>query len=383
MKKKNEFIKGCIITPPCGRANMHPLSNMLKICNEIFGKMKLVLIYGDKGNDFNSITKNKFEVEVYLINYKPTKYIFTKIFYYLIAQFKALYYLIIHSKGVFIYFFYLADSLILPMIVIKLLGKKAIIIIGANVNREMIIKKDYFIDIFKLFVHINYRLADRIILYSPNLIQNWKLEKYRDKIVIAHEHFLDLNKFKISKKFNDRRNLIGYIGRLSEEKGTLNFVKAIPEILKERPDLEFLIVGDGPLRKTIEENVNINNLNEKVKITGWISHDKLPSFLNELKLAVLPSYTEGLPNILLEDLACGTPVLATPVGAIPDVIIDEETGFIMENNSIDCITENVLRALNYPGLEQIVVNAHTLIEKKFMFDVTVENWKNILVDDLV
>lgn len=378
MKKKADSIKGCIITPPCGRATISPLSNLLKICNNIFGKVKVVLIYGDYGNDFNSITENNSEVEIYLIRYKQKRNILFNLFYYVLIQFKTLYYIFLCSKKVSVYYFFLADTLILPMVAVKLLGRKATIIMGSNVNKEMALKKDYFAYIFRLFIQANYKLSDRIILYSPNLIKSWGLEKYRDKILIAHEHFIDLTIFYPTKKFTDRSNLIGYIGRLNEEKGILNFIKAIPEILKEQSDLEFLIIGDGPLRDEIKTYISRNNLNEKVKIVGWISHDKLPIYMNELKLAVLPSYTEGLPNIMLEMLACGTPVLATPVGAIPDIIIDGKSGFIMENNSVECLTENIIRVLKCPDIEKVITDAHSLIEREFIFEVTVKRWKNIL-----
>lgn len=106
------------------------------------------------------------------------------------------------------------------------------------------------------------------------------------------------------------------------------------------------------------------NLNKKVELTGWIPHDKLPDYLNMLKLVVLPSYTEGLPNIMLEAMACGTAVLATSVGGIPDVIKDGDTGFIMENNSPECVAENVIMVLNDSNLDRIVKNAKELIEKE-------------------
>lgn len=115
-------------------------------------------------------------------------------------------------------------------------------------------------------------------------------------------------------------------------------------------------------------------------LISWagISHDDLPRYLNQLRLLVLPSYTEGLPNIMLEAMACGTSVLATPVGAIPDVIIDGKTGFIMENNSPECIAENVIRALNSPALDKIAEEGRRFVEENFTFEQVIERWKEVL-----
>ena len=77
-------------------------------------------------------------------------------------------------------------------------------------------------------------------------------------------------------------------------------------------------------------------------------------------------------------MACGTPVLATPVGAIPDVIKDGVTGFIMKDNSPECIAENVIRALEHPNLDEIVKNARELIEKDFTYEAAGERYRKIL-----
>ena len=74
----------------------------------------------------------------------------------------------------------------------------------------------------------------------------------------------------------------------------------------------------------------------------------------------------------------GPPVLAMPVGAIPDVIVDGRTGFIMENNTPECIAENVIRALNSPNLERIADAGKRYVEENFTFEKAVENWRSIL-----
>ena len=105
-------------------------------------------------------------------------------------------------------------------------------------------------------------------------------------------------------------------------------------------------------------------------------HNKFPDYLN--KLFVLLSYTEGLPHTLLEAMACGTPVLATPVGAIPDVIKDGAAGFIMENNSPECIAKNIVKALAHPNINGITKNARALVEGKYNYQAAVDGYRIIL-----
>ena len=143
--------------------------------------------------------------------------------------------------------------------------------------------------------------------------------------------------------------------------------------------MEFFIGGDGWLLPDIEAALRDNNLYTKVRITGrWIPHEELPAYLKELKLLVLPSYTEGLPNVVLEAMACGTPVLAASVGAVADLIQDGGTGFILGDNSPGSTARSVIRALNHPNLDAVVRNAHAIIEKKYTYEAAVERYGNIL-----
>ncbi len=132
------------------------------------------------------------------------------------------------------------------------------------------------------------------------------------------------------------------------------------------------------MKDTIEASLQEGGVADRVDLPGWISHNDLPKYLNQLRLLVLPSYTEGLPNIMLEAMACGTPVLATPVGAIPDVIRDGETGFIMEDNSPECIARNVMRALHDPGLEEVAERGRRYVEGEYTFEKAVERWRGNL-----
>ena len=370
---KKEQSNICIITFPRQKAGITPLSNLIDVLYHLPGYLYVVT-----GNEGDVVFKGRQDIPGYSITHKARTSIAARIFGYIYLQLWISYRLIKLVRNVDIWIFFMGEGLLLPVLTLKLLGKPVILSLASSLPQRLETDSAFLHKPLKLMEVLNYALADKIVVYSPNLIKEWNLEKHRNKISIAHEHFINLNQFKIQKRVDERQNLVGYVGRLSEEKGVLNFVKAIPEVLEKENAIKILIVGEGQLRDKIEEYLNKVNLNNKVKLVGWSQHDELPDYLNVLKLVVLPSYTEGLPNIMLEAMACGTPVLATPVGVIPDVIKDGWTGFIMDNNSPECIAKNVISALNHANLDKIVKNARELVEKEYTYEAAVERYRQIL-----
>ncbi|MEM3063431.1 MAG: glycosyltransferase family 4 protein [Nitrososphaerota archaeon] len=368
-----------VITAPFQNDAWTMLVNFLKVlkplCNEIFlitGLPEKVIL--DRKIHLLNIRYDTRKSSVFM---KILKYVALQV----VMACKTFQVLSTGGKKLNTVIFFLGATFLFPMLVTKFFKKKTLIVSTGSFSRS--IKEVYMVGpIFYPFVmvleKINYVLSNKIVCYSENLVWDLDLERYANKISIAPNHFLDFTKFKIEKEFNSRNNLIGYVGRLSEEKGIINFVRAIPEVLKQRPNLEFLIIGDGLLRETLEKFIERNRLDHKVKMLGWVSHETIPSYLNELKLLVLPSYTEGLPNVMLEAIACGAIVLATPVGAVPAIIKDGETGFLMEDNSPECIARNILKALNHPNLSEIINAAIKLVEIKYTFEKAVNRYKIIL-----
>lgn len=363
-----------IVTIPIAKSGIVPLSNLVEVLYPLYKDVYLIT-----GNEGYAFFKMDNRIHIYGIKHERGENMVTRILKFISTQLKISYQLARITEKVDLWiFFFGGDCLLLPMLTARLFKKPVILAFAGSAIQSLKSTNGNLYKPLGILSKINCTLSNKIILYSPNFIRIWNLEKYRNKISIAHRHFLDFDKFKIKRKFNERGNLVGYIGRFNEEKGVLNFVKAIPEVLKERSEIEFLMGGDGTLRDGIEKYLDENDSKSKVKFAGWIPHDKLPKYLNELKLVVLPSYTEGLPNVMLEAMACGTPVLATPIGAIPDVIKDGRTGFIMENNSPECIAKNVIRTLEHPDLEEIVKSARELAEREFTYEAAVEGYRKIL-----
>jgi len=273
-----------------------------------------------------------------------------------------------------------AGPLVLPVVALRMLSKKIVFVYSGSLSLSATIIYGHRLygKIMSIMEKLSLKLSDIIIVYTRSCVREFGLAAYSQKIAFGHEHFVNMNKFRIKKNLRDRADMIGFIGRLSEEKGILNFVRAVPKVLEKKRGASFAIGGGGHLYDQVTERLKNEKLNDKVKMFGRISHETVPEFLNELKLLVIPSYTEGLPNVMLEAMACGTPVLATPVGAISDVLVDGINGFLLESNAEDSIAEAILCILERQDLQEIAEQGVETIKKDFTLESAIGTYKKVL-----
>jgi glycosyltransferase involved in cell wall biosynthesis len=155
----------------------------------------------------------------------------------------------------------------------------------------------------------------------------------------------------------------------------MEFVQAIPLALAQRSDLTFLIIGTGRLDKYLEKTLEGQSWASHVTWLKWVEHERIPDYLNQLRLVVIPSYSEGVPSLALEAMGCGTPILATPAGGIPDLVTDGETGFLLADNTPPVIAQAVVRVVDDPRLESIAQRARALIECEFSLDAASRRYR--------
>lgn len=282
-----------------------------------------------------------------------------------------------------------AATLFLPAIVAKMLGKKLISLRPGTDSIQQLARVTYDRTLFGLgkyailpiigcIERLGYSLSDRIIVFRADFTSP-TLRRYARKVCPGvSRFFVDSEVFKVERKQDEREYAFGYIARLVEAGGILNLVKAMPLVLKQYPDIKVMIGGDGALRGEVEREIQAANLADTVTMTGWISQSEVPHYLNRVRLLVIPSYIEAGPHMLFEAMACGTPVVGAPVGVIPDVIRDGENGFLMENNTPECIAQNIIRALNHPDLGAVADNARKLVEREYAYPAAVEKYRRVL-----
>lgn len=165
----------------------------------------------------------------------------------------------------------------------------------------------------------------------------------------------------------EKTKVVGVVANLIHYKGHRFFLQACHEVKRKIPEVRFLLIGDGPLRRELEGLAAALSLEKDVLFLG--SRQDIPELLALMDVAVLPSLEEGFPNAVLEAMAAGKPVVATRVGGIPEAVIHGETGLLVQPKDPQALADAILALLDDPQLAEEMGRAgQERVKKEFSLD---------------
>jgi teichuronic acid biosynthesis glycosyltransferase TuaC len=198
------------------------------------------------------------------------------------------------------------------------------------------------------------RNADKTIAVSRPLKENVERLGVPETSVVYIPNGVDTTVFKPMNQLDCRKKLhldarkkiILFVGSLEEVKGVRYLMDAMKDLAgTPGMDVHLLMIGAGNLRTELEKSINELSLQDKITLVGEIPHQDLPTWINASDLFCLPSIREGMPNVVLEALACRKPVIATRVGALPDMITSEDFGVLVEPRSPGALKDAFIKML--------------------------------------
>ncbi|MEK7506517.1 MAG: glycosyltransferase family 4 protein [Patescibacteria group bacterium] len=242
---------------------------------------------------------------------------------------------------------------------------------------KMLDKQNWLIKFFRRLI---LKKADIITAISNYLADYAKKINPRAQIVII-PNGVDIEKFQIPKskyqtKFklqNPKNKTIITVSRLVSKNGIGDLLEAFALVKEKTNEVKLVIIGNGPLRDSLEQKAKNLGFSEDILFLGEVPNQKLPDYLKLADVFVRPSLSEGLGTAFLEAMAAGLPIVATPVGGIPDFLKDGETGLFCQPREPSDIADKIVKLLSDEALRrEISQQGRTLVEKNY-------NWQTIAI----
>jgi glycosyltransferase involved in cell wall biosynthesis len=228
------------------------------------------------------------------------------------------------------------------------------------------------------FSHVMYALQNANAVTANANILAQKAKAFHDREIVLIPNGIDTDLFKpmernealaeaLSLESNSllfdnaqraarlQKKVIGFVGELRKKKGLQTLLSAYAQINKAGPTT-LLIVGEvrqGEDKKLFDE-LKESIPNSDIIVTGYVSHKDLPAYYSLMDVFVHPSLRDGLPNAVLEAMACGKAVIATPVGGVLDVMEDGVNGILVKVNDVDELAQKIAEALSLPGKREAI-----------------------------
>ena len=243
------------------------------------------------------------------------------------------------------------------------------------------------------------KYCDKEIVVSKELI-NEQIDEYNSNInkIIVINNFVD--KEKIDKCLKEKNNIkldnntIINIGRLSDQKGQKYLIKAFSKVVKEVEDAKLIILGKGELQEELEEEIKKYKLENKVSLLGYKDNPYI--YLKKAKCFVLSSFFEGMPNVILEAMYCGLPIISTDcISGVREIIAPkrsdnirnvnmtkEEYGVLVpilkDDKKVDFLKEAMIELLTNDKLNEYYRKQSKKRIKDFSKEKKMKEWMDIL-----
>lgn len=175
-------------------------------------------------------------------------------------------------------------------------------------------------------------------------------------------------------KINEKENYILFVGRISKEKGVDILISAWEKILDKQGN-KLLIVGDGPEKKLLEEQYNQH---KDIEFLGKLDEDQVLTFMKRAKYLVVPSiWYEGFPMTIIEAFSVGTPVIASNIGSLQEVVVHGQNGFHFNYGDSNALKECLEMALKFNDYQDLIQNTFDIYLNNYTPDINFKMLMNI------
>jgi len=167
------------------------------------------------------------------------------------------------------------------------------------------------------------------------------------------------------------------VGRVVHQKGLDLGLRALAQL--KHLDWEWYIAGDGPQTGSLKSLARELGISERVAFLGWQSREELTKWYHQANLFLFPSRHEGMPNAVLEAMASGLPVVATRIAGNEELVVEGETGFLVQTENVDELREALRKALTHSSLREKMGAASRLrVEQNYTWQKVAEQYQTFL-----
>ncbi|GAM12008.1 glycosyltransferase [Mesobacillus selenatarsenatis] len=239
-----------------------------------------------------------------------------------------------------------------------------------TVKDEYLLKQSYNIRQYAKNQHMLKNDPNASFVAVSSFIRKKLIDKgFPEERIFTHYIGVDLQKLQISQSVK-RENAVLFVGRLIENKGCEFLLEAFKKISAHSPETELWIVGDGPEKKQLEEKARA--ISTKITFFGVKPYEEVIRLMNRAKIFSVPSVeidtgaSEGLGMVFVEAHAMGLPVVSFKTGGIPEAVINNETGLLVNQRDVKGLADSLLTLLQNPALiEKMSLNALDHARKNF------------------